>query len=169
MKIILLAVFSFFAFINLASADGCNFIPCGTYEGSGSWYDANNKLLGSHAERIEINSLSPSAVTLKIYIYPDGGTPTEPWAGVLTLNFDSAGQFTVDSESGYRFGSGFCVNAVCNVAFRPVKIENGDLKYINAFVNTLRFEGTTLKRYNMVSNSSVDSEIKFERSYLAKK
>lgn len=170
MNIFLLSAFSFFTLINQASADGCSFIPCGTYVGSGSWYDANNKLLGSHEERIEIESLSEMTVSLKIYIYENPETPTELWSGgSLVLNFDSTGQFTVDSENGYRFGSGFCVNAVCNVAFRPVMIEKGDLKYMNAFVNTLRFEETKLRRYNMISNSSVNSEIKFERSELVKK
>lgn len=87
----------------------------------------------------------------------------------MTLNFDSGGQFTIDSETGYRFGSGFCLNSVCNVAFRPIEIEDGSQKVMNAFVNTLRFEGTSLKRYNMVSNSSDDAEIIFQRSELTKK
>lgn len=169
MKGLIFSAIALFTVVSHGATNACSFMPCGVYEGTGSWYDANNKATNAYAEKIEITPTGASAVTLKVFIYKIGTTPTKPWSGPLTLKFDDAGQFTVESESGERFGSGFCVDSVCNVAFRPVKVDREGKTFINAFVNTLRFEGTTLKRYNMVSNNSVDSEMQFQRSELLKK
>lgn len=169
MKFLILSVAILIPYLSHAAKDGCDSIPCGTYEGSGSWYNVDNTPTKAYSEKIVIASAGPTAVTLEVYIYKPGTTPSKPWSGVLTLTFDSAGQFTVDSASGHRFGSGFCVKGVCNVAFRPVEVDDGGQKYLNAFVNTLRFEGVQLKRYNMVSNSAIDADIHFQRSELTKK
>lgn len=140
-------------------------MPCGVYTGTGAWYDVNNANLGDYEETLELTSVDATTINLKVYIYK--GTKGEPWADA-DLEFKPDGSFTATLVNGPEFGSGFCVNKVCTVAFRPVEVNPEGAPFMNAFVNTLRFEGNTLKRYNMVSNSSDDGRIEFQRSTLTK-
>lgn len=170
MKMFLFAAFAFASIsassLSAQAADVCDFMPCGNYQGTGSWYDVTGKVVRSYDENIQITKTGENTVNIKVFIY--SGTKGKPWADT-TIEFQKTGQFSLQSPSGRSFGIGFCSKQVCNVAFHPVDVKTEDGAYVNAFVNTLRFEGNTLKRYNMVSNNSNDAELAFQRSTLTKK
>lgn len=151
-----------------ASFDACtDFMPCGIYEGTGNWYDVNNTVTTPtpYSEKIEITKIDAANVNLKVWIYK--GTIGTPWTDA-TVTFQENGHFVIKTAT-QDFGTGFCKNQVCTVAFRPVEVTRTGTPFMNAFVNTLRFEGPNLKRYNMVSNNSDDSKLQFQRSDLVKK
>lgn len=163
-------IFSMFVFGSIGQAqtiDACrDFMPCGNYEGSVSWYDANNKLLsGPNEEQIIITRIDDKTVNLKVYI-ARGGQPKNLWTDA-ELTFDADGRFVMTAATS--FGAGFCREHVCTVAFYPAKVSDQGSTYLNAFANILRFEGKTLKRFNMVSNSSDETQLLFQRSTLTLK
>lgn len=145
-----------------------SFIPCGTYVGSGNWYDINNKKLydENYSEKIIITAVDEKTVNLKVYFYEE--TPEEPWADA-NMEFAPNGQFTFTSKEGVTFGTGFCINKACTIAFYPSEFteQNGESS-VNSFVNILRFEGEKLKRFNMVSDNPNDLDLTFQRSELRK-
>jgi hypothetical protein len=167
---ILLAAFSLVACSAWADSPKCAYMPCGNYEGRGSWYNADGKPEkdGQYNEKIQISQLDEHTVNIKVYIYR-GDTAGKPWTD-SNIVFDDRGQLNLVDEKGVSHAAGYCAHEVCTVSFRPVTAKEKDGKpFINAFVNILRFENGGLKRYNMVADSVIDSELKFQRSDLVKK
>jgi hypothetical protein len=164
-----MALVSLFGVPAFAAHDPCvDFMPCGVYEGSGAWYNADGSQRPGEqfSEKIEITKVDDLAVNIKVWIYQ--GAIGQPWTDAK-IQFNDEGHFFVQSSKGYEFGSGYCNVGVCNVAFYPGEVKKDKMTFVNAFVNTLRFEGAMLKRYNMVSNSTDDAAVLFQRSTLTKK
>ena len=133
-------------------------VPCGTYEGTGSWYDSAGqpKAGRSYSEKIVLSKVDENTINIKVYIYQ--GTIGKPWTD-SNMIFDSNGHFVMkNAAQGYEFGSGFCVKEACTVAFQPVNVTRENPPFINTFVDVLRFEGRTLKRFNMVVDGMTDAE-----------
>ena len=154
-------VFAFlFAFSTSAVAlaqDACtDFVKCGTYEGGGNWYDTDGKADGAYSEKIELKQVDATTVNIKVYVFE--GLPTQPWADANTV-FAPSGKFDMTStDSGINFGTGFCTHQACTISFAPVAINDIKSPFVNTFVNILRFDGKTLKRFNMVVDGLADSE-----------
>jgi hypothetical protein len=149
------------------ASDCVSHINCGTFEGTGHWYGANGEVISEqYNEKIVITPIDKTSVRIKTFIYH--GEPTRPW-GDFKLVFAPSGKFSVLDEENKEMGTGICKKNVCNVAFRPVFVEENGESFVNAYVNTLRFKDGTLTRYNMVSNNSDDSDLAFQRSHLTKK
>ena len=144
-------------------------MPCGDFEGTGSWYDSSGNAVanGGYQEKILITPVNAWTLNIKVYIY-NGSLPATPWTD-SNLVFQKNGQFTMTDAKGLRFGTGFCANQVCTVAFYPgvVKGKNGD--FVNSFVDILRFDGGGLKRLNMIADGVNDSDLEYQRSELIKK
>ncbi len=170
MKLMMMALTTVFGIAaQAATADVCtNFIPCGEYEGTGNWYDVNNTKKSEYGEKIVISPVDATTASLKVYFFKPGTAAGSAWTE-STMKFQPNGQALITSDDGVEFGTGYCKDQVCTIAFAPVNVEDSGTPFINSFVNTLRFEGKTLKRYNMVANSAVDSELIFQRSELTKK
>lgn len=143
------------------------FMPCGDYQGTGSWYNVNGKAEenGNYNERILITPIDEKTVNVKVYIYR--GEPSQPWTDA-DITFAENGQLTL-SHGGESHAAGFCAHEVCTISFAPVEVEYEGKKFINSFTDILRFDGGNLKRYNMVADSANDEELMFQRSDLKKK
>lgn len=150
------------------AADCPSQIECGVFEGAGAWYDVNGhtKKDREYNERLEFNGIDTNHVNVKAYIYK-GATPGQPWADAM-MTFESDGRVSIDAD-GKVVALGICANKTCNIAFRPAHVTDGGQDFMNVFANIIRFEGNKLKRFNMVSNNSNDSDLVFQRSTLTKK
>lgn len=167
MKLILIA-FSLVASAALAADEPkCPYMPCGEYEGKGSWYDVNGKAEkdGQYDEKIIISPVDEKTVNIKVYIYR--GTPGKPWTD-SNIIFKENGEFSLVHD-GVSHAAGFCAHQVCTVSFAPVDVDDQGKKFVNSFTDILRFDGGNLKRYNMVADSANDNELMFQRSDLKKK
>lgn len=167
-----LSVFSAFILFQPLFASGneaCErFIPCGTYEGTGNWFDVsgNKKDPDDFNEKLVFTPAGRMGVRVQVYIYT--GTEPKLWTDRV-LRFDSDGAFRGLVARGKTAVTGICQNNVCTVSFYPVAVNRDGKSYVNSFVNILRFEGDTLTRQNMVMNGADLTGSLFQRSQLAKK
>lgn len=150
-------------------------IVCGEFEGTATWYDTKgNAPIGRDGQAIEphhekwiIKKVADNRINVKLFF-----RASEKAWGNFDLVFKPTGQFDVVNmkyPGEPIIGAGFCRHLVCNIAITPVPVESDKGNYINSYINTFRFEGNQMVRFNMVSNNSNGEELKFQRSILTKK
>lgn len=143
------------------------YIPCGTYEGNGAWFDLNGHPTknGAYLEKTVISPVDDHTIALEEYVYDKTQKPEDGYALKAHFIFQSNGQYNAVLPNSQIFATGACSDSVCTFTFLPWKNKDSS---VTGNVNILRFEGQQLKRLMLVSRSLKDNKTAIQKSNLVK-
>lgn len=150
-----------------AQADVCTkHIACGTFEGSGQWYDKDMKPIPDtkFLETLSVRSVDSTTVEVEDRLYGEDRQPDEAWQIKARFVFRDNGQYDVVDSKGVTRASGVCREMLCTFDFFPWKGKDGN---VTGNVNILRFENGKVYRHLMVTSAADD--LHFQKSELTKK